>query len=120
GERARIFRTAEQLRRQLRFRDERVLDARVDLPPHRGGEKQPGDQEREYRGGERRQEQLRLERPSPHTSGRSGFEQLVAELLHRYQCLFLLGQLLATAAAVDVRRPPAAWVPLTPVVGNDH
>ena len=52
---------AEQVGGQPRFRHQRRLDPRVDLPPHRRREQHAGDGEREDRGGQRGEEELGLE-----------------------------------------------------------
>jgi len=54
---------------QPRLRHERALDAPVDLPPHRRREERAGDGERQYRGRQGGDEELRLKRPHARVSG---------------------------------------------------
>ena len=54
--------SAEQLRRQPRFGDQRRFDLVVDLPPHRAREQDAGDAQRQDGRGQRRDEELCLER----------------------------------------------------------
>ena len=114
----------EQIRRQPRLGDQRVLDPLIDLLAHRGREQQARDRERDDRGARAPRRRIwsgtSCAAPRRHRCHRRRIDELVAELLHGDQAVGERGQFLAQAPDVDVDGARAAGIAVAPDVGQEH